>query len=63
MKHRIEIKEDKNGFYSVCLDGRVKAYGLTKDQAQFFYQGISHGIESENGTYEYTQSIYEIFSI
>lgn len=62
MKHRIGIKEEKNGFYSIKLNGDVIAYGLSKDQASFYYRGIMKGIQaSSSAKIILEDSIFDIF--
>jgi len=61
MKHRIGITEDKNGFYSIQLNGRIISYGLTKDKAFFLYRGIAWGIDEAGDEVILEDSIFEIF--
>lgn len=61
MTHRIEVKENDKGFYSILLNGRTKAYGLTEEEAGFYYRGIMVGIEEANGKVILDDSIFAIF--
>lgn len=59
-KHRIGAKK-KNGLYSIELNDRTVAYGLTKEEASFCYRGIMLGIEEANGKVILDDSIFDIF--
>lgn len=61
MTHRIKAKEDDKGFYSIWLNGRGKAYGLTKEEAGFYYRGIMVGVEEANNKVILDDSIFNIF--
>lgn len=61
MSHRIKVTEDNKGFYSIELNGHTKAYGLTKDQAAFYYRGIMMGIEEADNKIILDDSIFDIF--
>ncbi len=57
---KISVKEEKNGYFAVLIDGHSRAYGLTREQADWFMRGINHGIDLADGrNLEYTDSYYE----
>lgn len=60
-ENTIAVKEDKNGFYSIELNARTVAYGLTKEEASFYYRGIMLGIEEANGKAILNDSIFDVF--
>jgi hypothetical protein len=62
MTHNIDIKEDKNGYYTVMINGRGIAYGLTKDQAGWFIRGIEFGIEESDHTFLRSDNFYVTFA-
>ncbi len=61
MKNTIAIEEDNKGFYAVYINGRNLAYGLTKEEAGWFYRGIMHGIEHVGQKVELDDSIFDVF--
>jgi hypothetical protein len=62
-KHRIDIKEDKNGWFAVTLNSRVIAYGLEKEQASKLIDGIAIGIQETGQHHEYSDNYYAVFSV
>jgi hypothetical protein len=60
MTHRIELKEDKNGYYTVNMNGRNIAYGLTKDQADFYIRGMEQGFEEAGHSFVRNDEFYRI---
>ena len=62
MTHDIDIKEDKNGYYIVTINGRVLAYGLTKDEADWYIRGIEFGIEECGQTFLRSDNFYATFA-
>ena len=60
--HRIELKEDKNGYFTVNMNGRNSAYGLTKDQADWFIKGLLIAFDEVGNRVGMNEEFYEIMS-
>jgi hypothetical protein len=62
MTHRIELKEDKNGYFTVRMNGRDSAYGLTKEQADWFIKGLSIAFDETGAGVDKNDDFYRIMS-
>jgi hypothetical protein len=58
--HRIELKEEKNGYFTVNMNGRDISYGLTKEQADWFIKGLSIAFAETGARVDKNDEFYEI---
>ncbi len=60
---KLKIQLERNGYLAVWLGDSVLAYGLTKEQASLFCNGVIHGAEKSHGCkIELDDSFFEFLS-
>ena len=62
MKSTIRVSRSATGYYTVTLDGVVKAYGLTFLQMDWFQRGLALGLEAAGREFEYDEHFYSIMN-
>jgi hypothetical protein len=55
----LSVKEDRNGYFTILFDSYPKAYGLTREQAEWYMSGILLGFDECKRELELTDSYYE----
>jgi len=61
-QYRIELKEDKNGYFTVNMNGRNSAYVLTKEQADWFIKGLSIAFNETGARVDKNDDFYKIMA-